>query len=710
MSGQFWPDMETITMSNLFTVPLSKLSNSPNNVRTRTDEKADAELKASIAAHGLINNLLVAKAPRSKVKYQVVGGGRRLAALQALAADGTIEKKAEIACNLVEGDASHQAEVSTAENFHRLNMTPAEECRAFSHFISEDGDAAAVANRFGLTRRFVEGRLRLASLAPPIFDALDRGEITLDVAQAYGSTSDEAAQLRVFEEYGSHASTTFIRTQLREGATRGDSPIARLVGKDAYVAVGGRIEEDLFSDDAHETYVDTDVLRTIAANMMEQRATELQGELGCAWVKPVAMANSYSAVSEMGLTRIYVPYSEPSEEELARMDAIETEMDELSVAFESAADKDQAKIGAKHDALSDEYDAIRLRRVPVSSDLEARCGRILLLQADGSMELDDDRYSTEPIDTDLSEQGELVIATPEEGEAAERCDDGVSGVPGTPSGSDASDDDHPSTQFTTDGSKMSAKLFDELAVQRRDVIAANLLNDPRLALDYAMFALVSDRCYSTTVSTRYPDNPCHAPEKDAPALLAMKEAAENLPTGWDHGFDESKSFADFRALDDTAKADLLAFAVANSLNPQQQTFSLYDVHEDLADAMEIDFADHWRPTAANYFGRIRKDSVLAILRDVGGEAFAARYASLKKSELAETAEKIFSGEAIVDPDVKGRAVRWTPPIMSRGSSDPTALESGEGEDEEVDGAELEKAEDDTDAAAVEAEQAETVDA
>ena len=61
-------------------------------------------------------------------------------------------------------------------------MTPADECRAFLDSINDDGDIEAVANRFGQTKRYVEGRLRLARLAKPIFDALAKGDISLEVA------------------------------------------------------------------------------------------------------------------------------------------------------------------------------------------------------------------------------------------------------------------------------------------------------------------------------------------------------------------------------------------------------------------------------------------------------------------------------------------------------------------------------------------------
>src|SRR3546814_1233319 len=94
------------------------------------------------------------------------------------------------------------SETSTAANFHQLKMTPAEECRAFQYFIGLNNDIDGVAKRFGLTRRFVEGRLQLATLAEPIFEALSEGTITLDVAKAYASTENQEKQLLVWNSYG----------------------------------------------------------------------------------------------------------------------------------------------------------------------------------------------------------------------------------------------------------------------------------------------------------------------------------------------------------------------------------------------------------------------------------------------------------------------------------------------------------------------------
>jgi len=89
-------------MSNdLSLIPLNKLARSSLNVR-KTGPEAIDDLAASIVVHGLLQNLTVIRKPTSgkaKAKskdaahtYEVVTGGRRLAALQALAKQKRIPK------------------------------------------------------------------------------------------------------------------------------------------------------------------------------------------------------------------------------------------------------------------------------------------------------------------------------------------------------------------------------------------------------------------------------------------------------------------------------------------------------------------------------------------------------------------------------------------------------------------------------------------
>ncbi|MCB2064561.1 MAG: ParB/RepB/Spo0J family partition protein, partial [Novosphingobium sp.] len=167
------------------TIPLNKLVQSPRNVRKHADAEADAQLKASIAANGLLQNLIVR--PAAKGKFEVEAGERRRRALFSLADDKALPRTHPVTCLVLDDADADSIETSLAENFHRLAMNPADEAQAFASLIEAGASSEDVARRFGLTVRFVEGRLRLANLAQPVFEALAAGEITLDIAKAYGA-------------------------------------------------------------------------------------------------------------------------------------------------------------------------------------------------------------------------------------------------------------------------------------------------------------------------------------------------------------------------------------------------------------------------------------------------------------------------------------------------------------------------------------------
>ena len=108
-------------------IPLCRLTLAPENVRkTPPDNFAQVQLRASIKAHGLLENL-VARADGADTDgiecFAVVAGGRRLAALKALAEDGTFHADHPVPCKIAaNGDAG---ELSLAENIIRIAMHPA---------------------------------------------------------------------------------------------------------------------------------------------------------------------------------------------------------------------------------------------------------------------------------------------------------------------------------------------------------------------------------------------------------------------------------------------------------------------------------------------------------------------------------------------------------------------------------------------------------
>ncbi|MBK8841019.1 MAG: ParB N-terminal domain-containing protein [Hyphomonadaceae bacterium] len=91
-------------------IPLNRLSPSSLNVRKK-DRKADIDaLAASILAHGLLQNLNVVA--KDEDKFEVVAGGRRLAALKALVKAGAIARDYAVPCKVVPNEQAREASLA----------------------------------------------------------------------------------------------------------------------------------------------------------------------------------------------------------------------------------------------------------------------------------------------------------------------------------------------------------------------------------------------------------------------------------------------------------------------------------------------------------------------------------------------------------------------------------------------------------------------
>ncbi|WP_179506845.1 MULTISPECIES: ParB/RepB/Spo0J family partition protein [unclassified Sphingomonas] len=669
-------------------IPFSKLYLSDANVRKTRNDQEDAQLSADIEARGLLQNLLVTKS-KKRGQYAVIAGGRRLRAIGMIIDRGAWTADAEVECKLLEGSEETAGEASLAENFQRVGMSPAEECRAFQHFIKEGSDIAAVAKRFGLTQRFVEGRLRLANLAAPIFEALAAGDITLEIAKAYAATDQHEVQMRVFDQmrHAYNPSADAIRRMVATGSMRGNDPIALLIGEDAYVAAGGKVERDLFSDAGEDRWIDIEIAHRLASEKMEAEAQRLTAETGLAWISPVAASNSWQARSEMGVSAVRLPPMPLTEAARARIDEIDARIDEISAIFDEGDDQDDVDFGkleAEYEALDAERSDLNnpVRELP--EEWRGEVGRFLVLTTRGEMVLEADYYSEKRLSFETDDHGN-VTATEEE--PAPTSGGRASGTPARP-------------EAIAPGSEkpISARLFDELAVQRRNILSACLLGDPGLALDFAIFALSDNRSYEgkgTSIKAGRPSDPAtgEVPQSAAEGILA--EAEEGLDKAWQEQTSVAARFIAFRDLEDEAKAGWLAYAVALSLEAKKGYGSEYHpVHAVLGSMLDVDVAALWRPTAENFFDRVSKTSCLAALTEVGGSDLAARYAASKKADLAKTCETIFAGKAIIEQEVKDAALAWLPEAMKFSTAapggvqgaDPEVSDDGEADIDAVDGA------------------------
>lgn len=146
------------------TIPLNKLTPFRGNVRKTGAGEGIDELAASIAAHGLLQSLVVRKAARGK--FAVIAGQRRLLALSMLAAGDKIPADLPIPCHVVDGEAD-ATEIGLAENTVRVAMHPADQFEAFRELIDKGASVADIAARFGVSEITVTKRLKPAAWRPP---------------------------------------------------------------------------------------------------------------------------------------------------------------------------------------------------------------------------------------------------------------------------------------------------------------------------------------------------------------------------------------------------------------------------------------------------------------------------------------------------------------------------------------------------------------
>lgn len=644
-------------------IPLKKLAQSPRNVRKASDAAEDAQLKADIAARGLLQNLVVRKGARGK--FEVEAGGRRLAALQVLAEEGAIARTHKVTCLVIEGDESEVREASLAENFQRLAMNPADEAQAFASIIESGASVEDVARRFGLTVRFVEGRLRLASLARCVFEALAEGAITLDMAKAYGAVSDTGRQAHVFAEMRQawyQVTPDTIRRMVLDATVRGSDPRAILVGRDAYIEAGGRIERELFDDDASESWIDVALLEDLAHKAMDEAASARTSELGLAWVRPTLDCYVGHDLIE-GLGRLPAEPAPLSEEEAKALAELETEYDREAAILEDedSSEEEVAKAEEELGRIERAMRALNDRAPVIADELKAEAGAFLVLSRSGEPTLVPQYYTEH--DVIIDDEGVLE--------------------PVAEGGADK-----------TRSAAFSQRLLDELAMQRRDVLAIHLANDPALALDLMIFTLADQdgQDWRAKKAVTIAGPVAHGPvagfeAKDAPASAALAEFTGTLDESWRAGATEVERFADFRALPDEARSEWLGFVVARTLIASLNTGGERGVplHEALGALLEIEMAHWWRPTAANFFDRVPKARTLEAFDAVGGPELVSRYSASKKSELASAAERIFSGNFIGEAGVKERALGWVPTVMRFADlAQPTDPEEVPSEQEEAD--------------------------
>ena len=658
-------------------IPLSRLALAPENVRkTPFDAQADAELKASIAALGLLENLVVRAADpdNDDGTYAVVAGGRRLKAIQALVEDKVFEPDRPVPCQVRSGDVE-PAELSLAENVIRIAMHPADQVVAFAKLADAGQTVASIAARFGVSERTVEQRLSLGHVASELLDAYRAGEIDLDVLKAFTVTGDRARQMTCWEQIagqGYRPSAWQVKRMLTEERVPGSAGVARFVGIEDYEAAGGQVLRDLFSrDDESAVWFDDPVLLHSLAMTKLRPFTD---ELATRWKWAAAMVEvDWKATAHLG--RVHPRPGEPTDEEQAEIARLQTRLVEIEELDEDAW-TEEVEIEAQgiESRLTEIDHAVESRAVFSPEDFRI-AGCIATVGHDGRLQVLQGLVRPEDMPKPEDNTGEAgSVAQAGNGRDPDATDHGVH-VPGQSVSQPVAGPRDREAEARKEAG-VGIGLADDLRSIRTALVKAHLAGDFGAAFDLALFQMgravfaPGYHAHALDIAVKEtPDRPnTRMNDADFAAWSpgeAMLADRSHLSLDWLQIEDDGESFAALRALPQSDKEALFAASVARTVKGQLafEPQARPELEATIA-RLDIDFARHVRPTADMLWSRIAKGRILDIARTVFGVTWAAARSKYKKPALAEAMEAAFAAgdrPIGIGADAHAAALAWVPP-------------------------------------------------
>jgi len=617
---------------NLILVPLSRLVLRPTgrNVR-KTPRMSIPELAASIQRVGLLQNLIVIASADGE-HYEVVAGGRRLAALKLLAKKHRISKEWEVPCLLVADGTARTA--SLTENVQREAMHPADQFEAFAALVAEGRPIEDIAADFSVTPLVVQRRLKLANVSPRLMADYRADAVTLDQLMAVAITDDHAAQEAAFYDAPTwQRQPSALRDRLTEreiDAYR--HPLVRFVGLDTYEAAGGGVRRDLFAEgDAGVYLTDAALLERLAQDRLAGIAAEVKAE-GWAWVDATL---GVTHADLHAFQRAPRERREPTKREAQRIEKLQAKVQAIGEALDDAL---EAEDEDKADALQEEGEAVGEQLQALEDGLQdygptvkAAAGAIVTIDRNGEA---------------VVHRGLMREAEAKALRTLERLRQGFSGEDAE-EGEDGDDDRQPKT------ATMSDRMAQRLSTHRTAALQIEVARHPQVALAALVHGMVQTVLHGSHYGPRHDALPLGVSLKvqdrlegmapdwpESPAALALHElqqvAGGKLPE------DSAELFAALLAKPQDELVNLLAVCVASTVDVVTPRATSHQPGEELAQAVGLDMAAWWQPTAEGYFKHVPKAAVLQAVGEYAPEQ-VSRLAKLKKADIASEAERLANG-------------------------------------------------------------------
>jgi ParB family chromosome partitioning protein len=604
-------------MNPNITVPLEQLRLSSRNARkTGGDDVAD--MAASIAAGGLLQNLVVIDGPEG---YEVIAGGRRLKAMQQLAKEGRLPVELltdGVPCRRLTDEEAIEA--STAENTIRVPMHPADQFDAFKAMTDAGKSITDVAAHFSITETVVKQRLKLANVHPRLVQVYRDDGMSLHQLQALAITDDHKAQLDAWTKPKNswERDAHHLRERLTAKEIRSSDPRVKFIGLEAYEAAGGVVRKDLFSTRDEAFLADEKLLDRLVAEKLDAVIDQVRAE-GWAWVEYKAKLD-YSARAEYSPHPIEPTHQAPTAEAKARIKAIEARrkaIEDQMVKLEKAEDTDwQAHSDLDHEdqQLAEEAEDLANGAEIWPDAVKAEAGALLVMDHAGGVAILRGRMKP-----GQSIKAGKVAGQPKELAKAKKPE-------------------------------LSDALVHRLTAHRTLALQAALASNPDVALKEVVCILIENvergmdvgGASAVKLSLSRPSIPDAPDLKKCPASLALQLALKRwreagLPTT----AAERRKWIYAQPV--ATLHGLLALAAAYGVDAVHGKNSRAPAADALADALKLDMASWWQPTADTYLGAVPKALAIEAVAEACGKDAAASMVSLKSAAVIADAGKKLAG-------------------------------------------------------------------
>jgi ParB family chromosome partitioning protein len=184
------PLVASAPANGFLSIPIAQIAASPYQPRRNFDEAKIAEMADSIAAHGLVEPIVVWRVDAAH--YYVIAGERRLRALTQLGWDTAPAVLSDAA-------ESDLREIALVENLQREDLNAIETAEAL-HELNATLTHEKIAKRIGKSRAWITNLIRLLDLPKEVRDFI----VAKKISPAHGRTllglSDPLSQIKLAQK------------------------------------------------------------------------------------------------------------------------------------------------------------------------------------------------------------------------------------------------------------------------------------------------------------------------------------------------------------------------------------------------------------------------------------------------------------------------------------------------------------------------------